>query len=331
MTVFGGPGYLANKAVNWTYLDQSLDIVINSGLLPGFEVMGNPGGELFSSFKDDSQVRAWNVFVQVMVQRYLARYGAESVLQWRFESWSVLLFCLVICAYCLHQQLAQTRGLTFFGSLLIGSVMAFSSFSHSCCCCVGSLVVWLEGLVLFSISARAHRNEPEGQCQKQLTVGIECDLPSFLNYFDATLAALHAVDPAIIFGGTASDGNHSFLFAMIEHCLRGTNFITGDAGCGNISFLNAHLKGDADALGILAKELPVAKQVLALTRGTPLATVPWGNDEADPLVGTFSIVVLLNFYLSFTAVLYFCPVQIGAVSKVGERMHGKLFFRFKVK
>ena len=38
VTVFGEPGFLRGKAVNWTNMDSAMAIVINSGLYPSFEV-----------------------------------------------------------------------------------------------------------------------------------------------------------------------------------------------------------------------------------------------------------------------------------------------------
>ena len=137
-------------------------------------------------------------------------------------------------------------------------------------------------------------NEPEGQCHRDLTVGIVCDVDSFLAYWDACAMGLRAaeansglVSGTLVFGGTASDGTKEFLHALIAHCVNGTNFIDGSPGCGGIpTFLNAHLKGDENARGIVDKELPVALDALSRTAGTALdnGRVPWGNDEADPKV-----------------------------------------------
>ena len=57
-------------------------------------------------------------------------------------------------------------------------------------------------------------------------VGIKCDVPSFLAYYDACSAGLSQADPHLIFGGPASDGKKAFLFALVDHCLNGTNAIT---------------------------------------------------------------------------------------------------------
>eukprot|EP00051_Salpingoeca_urceolata_P016796 m.225227 g.225227 ORF g.225227 m.225227 type:complete len:667 (+) comp18783_c1_seq10:2107-4107(+) len=214
ITVFGS-GFLAGKAVDWSALDKALDQVVNAGLKPGFEVMGNPGDSLFDDFGKHDQVMSWHDFIYTLVSRYVQRYGKSEVLAWRFESW----------------------------------------------------------------------NEPEGQCPKQLTVGIKCNMLAFLNYFDATISALRRIDDGMVFGGPASDGDHAMLFALIEHCKSGRNYVTGQAGCPRIDYLNAHLKGNSDTQAITDKELPIALKVQAMVKGTALEHSKWGNDEADPLVG----------------------------------------------
>eukprot|EP00936_MAST-01D_sp_MAST-1D-sp1_P001442 g1442.t1 len=233
-------GYLARRlstigidsiALDWSALDAAMDQLHEQGLLPGFELMGNPGAaddrsdRIFTSFAEREQVLAWRDLVMATASRYIARFGADVVQRWRFESW----------------------------------------------------------------------NEPEGQCHRNLTVGIVCDIDSFLAYWDACAMGLRAAEAnaglapgALVFGGTASDGTKEFLHALVSHCLNGTNFIDGSPGCGGTpSFLNAHLKGDESARGIVDKELPVALETFSRTAGTALDNerVPWGNDEADPKVG----------------------------------------------
>ncbi|MEM6432202.1 MAG: glycosyl hydrolase, partial [Deinococcota bacterium] len=72
---------------NFTYLDRALDAIINTHLLPFFELMGNPS-ERFTDFEDDNQVRAWADFVEETISRYLARYGQDTVRRWYFETWN---------------------------------------------------------------------------------------------------------------------------------------------------------------------------------------------------------------------------------------------------
>ena len=110
-------------------------------------------------------------------------------------------------------------------------------------------------------------NEPDGQCGRDLTVGITCNIPAFLAYYDACAAGLIEADAHLIFGGPASDGKKEFLFALVGHCLNGTNAITGEVGCGaQPSFFNAHLKGSQSSYPITAQELPIAEQVAQMTK-----------------------------------------------------------------
>ena len=135
-------------------------------------------------------------------------------------------------------------------------------------------------------------NEPDGQCGRNLTVGILCDTPSFLAYYDATAAGLMLADQGLFYGGPASDGAKKFLYALVQHCLNGTNAITGERGCGKVDFFSAHLKvsptlqqhtgqrsdpvvcgwqGDQSALPITTAELPIAETVAQMIAGTDLA------------------------------------------------------------
>jgi L-iduronidase len=131
-------------------------------------------------------------------------------------------------------------------------------------------------------------NEPDGQCGKNLTVGIKCELDTFLQYFEATAKALRATDEKLVFGGPASDGSKQFLIGLVKQCTGKNNsarqLVSADT-CRRIDFLNAHLKGEEDAEAITRSELPVALWVQENTKGTVLEGVRWGNDEADPKVG----------------------------------------------
>ena len=50
-----------------------------------------------------------------------------------------------------------------------------------------------------SVSCRESWNEPDGQCGRDLTVGIKCSIPAFLAYYDACSAGLSEADPHLIF------------------------------------------------------------------------------------------------------------------------------------
>lgn len=72
---------------SFTYLDILLDRLHDSGLRPGFELMGNPSG-YFTTFDDDSQVKKWKELVTLVGKRYIDRYGLDYVQQWNFETWN---------------------------------------------------------------------------------------------------------------------------------------------------------------------------------------------------------------------------------------------------
>ena len=75
-------------------LDAAMDQLHEQGLLPGFELMGNPGAaddrsdRIFTSFAEREQVLAWRDLVMATASRYIARFGADVVQRWRFESWN---------------------------------------------------------------------------------------------------------------------------------------------------------------------------------------------------------------------------------------------------
>ncbi|EDQ91139.1 uncharacterized protein MONBRDRAFT_23268, partial [Monosiga brevicollis MX1] len=143
------------------------------------------------------------------------------------------------------------------------------------------------------------QEEPEGECKEELQANIQCNLAAFINYWDVIEHALHQVDGQLIFGGPASDGDKSFFVAIVEHCLTGTHYVTGAAGCGNITYFNFHQKGllvlhrliteapslgNSNSLGIIEQEKPLATWLYQQTRHTAYADTAFGNDEADPLV-----------------------------------------------
>ena len=49
---------------DWSQLDKALDILINNGLKPFFELMGNPNPDYFNDFSDSQQVHSWKDFVK---------------------------------------------------------------------------------------------------------------------------------------------------------------------------------------------------------------------------------------------------------------------------
>ncbi|MBE0695652.1 MAG: glycosyl hydrolase, partial [Anaerolineaceae bacterium] len=48
---------------NWSHLDQGVDLLVQNGMAPIFEIMGNPNGQ-FSDFNDDLQLRRWRNLVR---------------------------------------------------------------------------------------------------------------------------------------------------------------------------------------------------------------------------------------------------------------------------
>ncbi|MDF2970652.1 MAG: glycoside hydrolase protein [Microvirga sp.] len=74
-------------AYDWSLFDEALDTMIERGLRPFLEIMGNPSG-LFDNFEDMDQVRAWRDLVAELASRCIARYGGEEVREWWFETWN---------------------------------------------------------------------------------------------------------------------------------------------------------------------------------------------------------------------------------------------------
>jgi L-iduronidase len=72
---------------DWTLLDQGMDVLVQNGLRPIFELMGNPS-DYFEGWKTDAELHAWRALVRDTARRYLARYGAEEVRRWYFEPWN---------------------------------------------------------------------------------------------------------------------------------------------------------------------------------------------------------------------------------------------------
>jgi xylan 1,4-beta-xylosidase len=64
----------------------------------------------------------------------------------------------------------------------------------------------------------------------------------YCKLFDYTEHALHEVLPKAILGGPHSVGNPSFLRRFLEHCLRGTNSVTGKQGT-RLDYIGFHSKG----------------------------------------------------------------------------------------
>ncbi|XP_078455383.1 alpha-L-iduronidase isoform X2 [Lampetra planeri] len=72
---------------NFTQLDSMIELLIQNGLRPGFELMGSPSG-FFTDFENKTQLVAWRSLVSELAKRYIDMYGLREVLQWNFETWN---------------------------------------------------------------------------------------------------------------------------------------------------------------------------------------------------------------------------------------------------
>lgn len=200
-------------AYDWALLDEALDTMVSRGLRPFFEIMGNPSG-LFSDFEDMEQIRRWRDLTSELAGRCIARYGADEVRAWYFESW----------------------------------------------------------------------NEPDLPWWPWGTQG-------YLNYYDACVEGLGAVDPALRIGGPGTARPLSDMFkAFVAHCDTGTNCLTGATGV-RLDFVSVHEKGakkheedlTPHTLGIIEREMSAVRH---LREHHPrLARLPFVNNECDPQVG----------------------------------------------
>ncbi|PRX53806.1 GH39 family glycosyl hydrolase [Flagellimonas meridianipacifica] len=107
------------------------------------------------------------------------------------------------------------------------------------------------------------------------------DIPTFLNYYDASSEGLKAADSLLRFGGpgTANDTVPVFK-ALLKHCDTGTNLFTGEKGV-RIDFISVHIKDDP--FDMLERELVTMDYIKK--RHPKYADIPFVNDETDPLAG----------------------------------------------
>ena len=68
-------------------LDRGLDALVDRGIRPVFELMGNPSNR-FSDFSDDGELRAWRRLVRDLATHLVERYGRSEVEAWYFEGWN---------------------------------------------------------------------------------------------------------------------------------------------------------------------------------------------------------------------------------------------------
>ncbi|XP_048451946.1 alpha-L-iduronidase isoform X4 [Rhincodon typus] len=73
------------------YSFTNLDILIHRlwqyGLMPGFELMGNPSG-YFTNFEEKKQVFEWRKLIMLLARRYIDAYSVAYVSKWNFETWN---------------------------------------------------------------------------------------------------------------------------------------------------------------------------------------------------------------------------------------------------
>uniref|UniRef100_UPI00398F51F0 alpha-L-iduronidase isoform X2 n=1 Tax=Pristiophorus japonicus TaxID=55135 RepID=UPI00398F51F0 len=72
---------------NFTNLDNLIHILWQNGLIPGFELMGNPSG-YFTNFEENIQVFEWKKMITFLAKRYIDMYGVAYVSKWNFETWN---------------------------------------------------------------------------------------------------------------------------------------------------------------------------------------------------------------------------------------------------
>ncbi|XP_043529954.1 alpha-L-iduronidase isoform X2 [Chiloscyllium plagiosum] len=72
---------------NFTNLDNLIHLLWQYGLMPGFELMGNPSG-YFTNFEEKNQVFEWRKLIMLLARRYIDAYSLAYVSKWNFETWN---------------------------------------------------------------------------------------------------------------------------------------------------------------------------------------------------------------------------------------------------
>eukprot|EP00038_Savillea_parva_P011472 m.197777 g.197777 ORF g.197777 m.197777 type:complete len:726 (+) comp20217_c0_seq1:47-2224(+) len=130
-------------------------------------------------------------------------------------------------------------------------------------------------------------NEPDHACnsRSKMNAGIDCDLDSWLAYFDACARGVKAVSPRMLWGGPGSGGatlTTPFLAGMLKH-VAGANGSNRTA----LDFIQWHDKGALTNTGV---DLTIARLVQS-TSPTLAASTPMGNEEVDPEGGWNKVLV----------------------------------------
>jgi L-iduronidase len=76
-----------SRAYDWSKLDEGLDVLLENGVQPVFELMGNPS-DYFTDFTDEAELRDWKRLVRDLAEHLIDRYGREEVASWYFETWN---------------------------------------------------------------------------------------------------------------------------------------------------------------------------------------------------------------------------------------------------
>ncbi len=77
----------ATPCYHWDTLDSVLSVLVDNGLRPIFELMGNVNG-YFTDYTDPAQARAWRDLVRGLAEHVIDRYGQNEVRSWLFETWN---------------------------------------------------------------------------------------------------------------------------------------------------------------------------------------------------------------------------------------------------
>lgn len=106
-------------------------------------------------------------------------------------------------------------------------------------------------------------------------------IPALLNYWDATSEAIKSVNSDYKTGGPGSTMGLSESFkAFLSHCDTGRNVITGRKGA-PLDFITVHRKARPYIMVDMEKEI----YNYIREHHPRFTTIPFGNDEADPMVG----------------------------------------------
>ncbi|XP_048451952.1 alpha-L-iduronidase isoform X5 [Rhincodon typus] len=247
------------------YSFTNLDILIHRlwqyGLMPGFELMGNPSG-YFTNFEEKKQVFEWRKLIMLLARRYIDAYSVAYVSKWNFETWN-------------EPDHHDFDNLTF-------TVKDRKNTYVQCACskfkkCVKAILLVhpraMPCLIRCGVEEEVYRH----RIYKQ---------KGFQNYYDACSEGLKDANTQLQLGGPGDSCHpppHSPIsWGLLNHCYNGTNFFTGEIGI-RLDYIALHKKGAGSSLHILEQELVTVQQIQKYF--PKFQSIPIYNDEADPLVG----------------------------------------------